>query len=551
MRALAVCLLVAWAACYVRALNCTYETPLGTLEFPAYPCPGNASCVVAAAQGQSSVQQMFIPIGCCPENLPVPCVTNLTSYYKLQGCCPEDHVCCVSTGMPAKTFMTGCALKASQCCVNTICPPNYRCCRQGSSSACCPEGTLCRADDFFVATTGDGFNSTRLRVSSFFPDITDDQLCIPLHVTQNLSLTFIDGFPTFYPLQMTEYLWDVPSGGTLQYVSGVNRTPDVSPCGRGFCHDTDECVSRYRNMSKPRIYRSPGLACSTAKMMDPVAWTGGCFHMGYEVEEASYEAGCCPPDTTACGGHVHTFTPYAINSHASPMLYYQVFGCAAENETCCYPFMCPVGAQCCTARRQVNGVDIDLETLTALFGEGLLATVNEGFNYCCPEDAYCCEYIPPSASNLQYASRRAKAVPFCGMDDTCTRDYYSGNRRLLPEEFTRVAIPFNGTHFSDSLYRREQLGIVGNVEYYTNTSTELQDTCYYQVDVNASDTNDVRYFDIECQILNGGNVTSTSGVEQVKFRGNFAPFDQLAIEGNISGPIVCPPTKPAPWCIMP
>ncbi len=552
MRALAVWLLVAaWWACCTHSLNCTFDSPLGTLTFNAYGCPGNASCVVAASQGQSTVQQMYIPIGCCPDTLPTPCITNTTSYYKLQGCCPQGQVCCTSTGMAASTFMTGCAKSARQCCVNNICPENYYCCRQGSKATCCPKGTLCRNDDFFVSVAPTGYNGTNVRISTFFPEINADQMCIPLHITSDINLTFTDGFPTFYPLVMTEYLYDVPSGGTLQYVSDVNRTPDVSPCGRGYCFDTDECVSRYRNISKPRIFRNPGFDCSKAKMMNPLDWDAGCFELGYETEVASYEAGCCPQNTTACGAHVHTFTPYEINSHASPFLYHQVFGCAGENETCCYPFMCPAGAQCCTARRQVDGVDIDLQNLTALFGPGLLATVNEGYNFCCPEDAYCCEFIPPSASNMQFASRRAKAVPFCGMDDTCTRDYYSGNRRLLPEEFTRITIPFNSTHFEDSLYRRQQLGIVGNVNYYTTNETKLQDTCFYNITVNSGDSDEVKYFDIECQILNTGNVTSTSGVEQVKFRGNFAPFDQLAIEANIQGPIVCPPTKPAPWCIMP
>jgi len=538
-------------ACAVgtRALDCTFDGALGKLAFTAMQCPGNASCVVAASAADRTAQQMFIPVGCCPQALPVPCVTNTSTWTKLHGCCPLGQVCCVAN-MPNVNYMMGCAEDVSQCCLDRICPPGYSCCVSGTSVTCCPNNMLCRGKDYAVPIEGLGFNSTRAKVSTFFPDITDDQLCIPIHVTNDLNLTFgPDGIPTLYPLNVTFYEYNVRSGGTLYYAQGAYRSPNVTACGRGFCYDDDVCVHRYRNVTKPRIFRSPEFACRTAPMGDPVSWQAGCYHLGYEEEVASYPAGCCPVDTTPCGAHSYTFTPYVVNTHASSFLYQQLFACANENETCCFPYVCPMGAKCCTARRAINGVLINETALAELFGERMLATANEGHNYCCPEDAVCCEFVPRVAYTTQAASRRPKSLPFCGTDETCTRDYYSPNRKLFDPQYVQVATPFapGQNWFTDEVAKRTALGIVGNPTYYTQNSSKLSQTCYYTIDVDG-DTNDVTFFDITCEVLNSGN---TSSPAQVPFAGNFAPYDQLAIEFNRGGPIVCPPNAPAPWCVMP
>ncbi len=533
------------------ALNCTWDSSLGTLEFTAYACPGNASCVVSAAAGARTVQQMFIPVGCCPSELPTPCLTNTSTYIKLHGCCPDGSVCCHNS-LPGNNFLMGCADTIAQCCHDRICPPGYSCCYSDRGIACCPEGTLCRGRDFFVPIDagGAGSLSTRALVSTFF-DIPDDQLCIPAHMTSNENLTVaMDGSPTRYPLQLETYLNPGVLGGTLYYVTNVSETPDVFACGRGMCHVNDTCVNRYRNVSHPRVMRSRAPGCSTAKMRERVAWDAGCYSLGYEVEETAFEAGCCPADTTPCGAHSHTFVPQAINSHASPFLYYPVFACALANETCCYPYLCPATAQCCTARRQVHGIDINETALAETFGTTMLATANEGHNYCCPGDAFCCEFIPRVASGTD-ASRRPKTIPFCGTDETCTRDYYAGNRRLFHPDVVREAIQFTpgGNHYTDGLAFRTGLGIVGNTAYYGPNATTLDQTCSYQIDLNG-DTNDVRYFDISCSVLNSG-VSSTPSPAGVDFATNAAPFDQIANELLLSGPSLCPSPVPEPWCIMP
>lgn len=550
MRALAACLVFVCVLGTIHgtsALNCTFESSLGTLEFEAYACPGNASCVVSASANERSAKQMFIPVGCCPSELPVPCMTNTTTYTKLHGCCPENKVCCVAN-LPGVDYMMGCASDTRQCCSDRICPENYRCCSTKYGRTCCPQNTLCRENDFYVPSDMDELHTTLSLVSSFF-NISNDQLCIPAHIPNNReerNLTFVDGVPTGYPLQIATYNGTAPSSGILFYVTNVTMTPNVIPCGKSMCYDTDVCVHRYRNISKPRVLRTQTVDCKTAKMMDPVAWTGGCFKVGYEISELSYAAGCCPSDTLPCGAHMHTFTPYAINTHASPFLYAPVFACAQLNETCCYPYLCPATAQCCTARRQVVGVDINVTALADLFGPTLLATANEGHNFCCPADAYCCEYIPRFAKQNR-ASRRPKSIPFCGTDETCTRDYYSGNRKLFDVEVVRETIPFTGSHFTDSLAQRDALGVTGNVEYYTTDPNALDDTCFYQIDLNGSPS-DRTFFDISCSVLNAGNTTSPAGVE---FAGNTAPFDQLAFEIGSGQAIVCPPNAPAPWCVMP
>lgn len=542
-----------WLVCALlsgaSALNCTWDSSLGTLAFPAYECPGDATCVVSAAAGENSVQQMFLPVGCCPSDLPTPCMTNSSTYIKLHGCCPEGSVCCLNS-LPGNNFLMGCAATAAQCCHDRICPPGYACCYSERGIACCPEGTLCRGRDYLVPVTADGPQSAYDFVSTFL-NVSDDQLCIPAHITDDENLTVaVDGSPTRYPLQIDTYLNPGISGGTLFYVTNVTRTPAVFECGRYMCHDGDTCVHRYRNVSHPRVLRSRAPGCAAAKMRASTSWDAGCYKLGYEVEESSFEAGCCPGGTTPCGAHSHTFTPYAINAHASPFLDYPVFACAQANETCCYPFLCPASAQCCTARRQVRGIDINETALAETFGPTMLATANEGHNYCCPSDAFCCEFIPRAASAAD-ASRRPKAIPFCGMDETCTRDYYAGNRRRFHPDVVREAVPFavGGNHFTDGLAFRTSAGAVGNVEYYGQNITSLDQTCYYALDING-DTNDVGFFDITCSVLNNGTGTRNSPAGQA-YAPNTAPFDQISFELQLGGPITCPSPAPQPWCVVP
>lgn len=529
----------------VGGLDCSWDSPTGKLAFTGYGCPGNATCVISAARGESSTQHMFLPLGCCPADLPTPVTTNTTTYTKMHGCCPAGQVGCVS-GTPGNRYLMGCATDVAQCCHDRICPDDYKCCVSELGIACCPRTTMCRASDYFVPIEANGYNSLQARVSSFF-DTPDDHHCVPAYMTTNFSLTTAgDGTPLPFPLEVVTY----PSNATYEtfnyYVVNVTRTPDVFDCGAVMCYDGDMCVNRYRNVSKPRVIRAAGMfGCAEAKMTDQSAWDAGCFRLDHAVEEAVHPAGCCPMDTTPCGAHDHTFTPYEINAHSSPVLYEPVFACARANETCCYPFLCPPGAKCCTARRQVNGMDINVTTLAESLGPLLLATANEGHNYCCPDDATCCEYIPEAAAS-ENASRRPKAIPFCGTDDTCRRDYYSNNRKLYPATAVREAIPFTGDHFTDGYAHRTALGIVGNTTYYAASDSIVDGSCYYLIDVNGAQ---VEPFTITCSVLNGNECAASPA--GLCFAQNVAPFDQIALELILEAGIPCPSPTPHPWCISP
>jgi hypothetical protein len=263
--AYAAIVLCAWVG--VFALDCTWDTPIGTLQFPNYACPDNATCVVTAARGPASTQHMFIPVGCCPQDLPVPVTNNASMYTKLHGCCPVNHTGCLS-GRPGAQFLMGCARNRAQCCQDRICPEGYTCCTSRLGVSCCPSNTMCRSGDFFVPVEPAGVYSRHERVSWFFPDTAPDAHCIPAHLPNaeteyNLTVD-ANGAPLRYPLEIALYESPIAYENNFYYVVNVTRAPGVYDCGKTMCYDGDECVYRYRNVSKPRVVRNTtGAGCST------------------------------------------------------------------------------------------------------------------------------------------------------------------------------------------------------------------------------------------------------------------------------------------------
>lgn len=526
-------------------VNCTFEHRTGLVEFPAFRCPNNTHCVVSDIGGNSlgsgSQGGIFslLPVGCCPDHLTTHCHYNGTSYSGLLGCCPPESVCCVASHS-GLDYLAGCAVSAEQCCDERICEEGYKCCRSSRGSTCCPNATVCRDSDHYLPAqfTTDGIRT--MRISSFF-NITADQMCIPADYRGGYNTTD-NTRPVGYPLIIVQF----PAvDGTVNrsgfYVTGIVETPNVTVCGSQMCYADDVCIHRYRNMSKTRVYRNLTIpACANAKMMNETEWTNGCFRVDAITETTSFAAGCCAAGKTPCGAHDHTFDQHAINAHASPFLYDPIMGCAGENETCCHPFICPAGAQCCTAKRQVFGKDVDMALLRDDLGNRSFASNNEGHNFCCPAEAVCCEYIPNHVKE-RTVSMRSKSVPFCGTDSTCTRNFFGNNRTPLHTRAVRETIPWDDTHFNEGIAFRQSLGVVGNFNPYTTDPGVLSDTCYYTALIGT----EREYFDISCGVLNQGNTTSLAGAMLAP---NVAPGIQLDRESELGGIIPCPSPTPEIWC---
>lgn len=525
-------------------VNCTTPHPTGEITFPFFKCPNNTHCVVSDIGGSSFSSgsnggiNSLIPVGCCPDHLRTHCHQNGTTYSNLLGCCPYESVCCVGL-QSGREYLVGCAARSTQCCNTRICEEGYSCCISSKGSTCCPDTTLCRAFDQYLPVNDTNNGLRTARISSFF-NISDDQMCIPLDNSgPDFNVTGIFEYPNIVVQYPTPY-------GIGYYVADIVGNPNVTVCGTQMCHTGDECVHRYRNISKTRVFRNTTAACADAKMMNASYWgVGGCFRVGSEIETASFPAGCCAPGKTPCGAHQHTFTPYEINTHSSPFLYDLISGCTNENETCCYPFICPPETQCCTAQRQVFGKDIDMALLRLDLGNVSFASNNEGHNFCCPAEAFCCEYIPSHALE-RTVSMMPKSIPFCGTDANCTLNFFGSRRTIYPRRAVRETIPWTDTFFNEELAFRQSLGVVGNTNPYTPNSTELDDTCFYQATV-AMGTNppETIFFDIPCSVLANGNTPSVAGAILAP---NVAPAIQIQKEIALGGKIPCPSPTPEVWC---
>jgi hypothetical protein len=528
------------AAVVIAEVNCTASHDTGDIEFPFFKCPNNTHCVISdigAYAGIKSNGGLFslMPVGCCPDHLTEHCLINGTAYSNLVGCCPASTVCCVNR-LDSDNYLVGCAEKTTQCCGARICERGYRCCTSRLGSSCCPESTMCESSDFALKSA----ISPQLESSmhrSFF-NISVQQMCIPVDYNYEGYGNFTDAS---YPYILEKYNVTSPTRNfTSYFVIGIEETPNVTECGNQMCYNDDECIYRYRNISKTRIYRNmTNPLCTSAKVMGNNTFDTDCFRIDTEIETERFAAGCCAPDKTPCGSHSYTFSPYPINAHSSPFLYDRILGCASANETCCHPFICPPEAKCCTARRQVYGYDYNITKLREDIGNTSFATNNGGHNFCCPAEAVCCEYIPEHAIK-HLTNMRPKSVPFCGTDDTCTRNFFSNGRLLYPQRAVRETIPWDNDPFLEALAFRQSLGVVGNTNPYITNPQDLANTCYFDIMNNGT----LYYFDISCKVLNVGDAASMAAV----FAPNVAPFVQLKTEEELGGVIPCPSPTPEVWC---
>lgn len=537
-RSVAIVLFVVYAVYIPRAhgfSNCTLEHRTGNIVFPFFQCPDDTHCVVSGTGGDSYLSSAalnsFIPVGCCPDHLVVPCVDNSTTYSNLLGCCPQNTICCIGemTGHP---YMMGCATKATQCCSTRICEEGYSCCRTARGSTCCPDTTICASEDKYISVVPNNNNVRTARISSFF-NISLGQLCIPADFQPE------DDAPAEYPYTVVRYQPPQPfEDFEAFYVTDIARTPNVTECGSRMCYDSDVCIHRYRNVSKTRVFRNlTNVDCANAKMNNDSDWDRGCFSTGTIIEESSFPVGCCAADKTPCGAHSHTFQPYDVNAHSSPFLYDEIMGCVGENETCCHPYICPAEAQCCTGKRQVYGTDINITRFRESVGNGTFVTDNSGHNFCCPAEAFCCEYIPKHAKD-RTMNTQPVSVPFCGVDASCTRNFFGTHRTLYPSRAVRETIPWTNTFFEDSLAFRQMNGVVGST-----APIDVSNTCFYTA-IIGSDSTPI-YFDIPCGVLNRGEVLSPADAILAP---NVAPYTQIQRELELNGKIPCPSPTPEVWC---
>ena len=446
--------------------------------------------------------------------------------------------------------MMGCALRQEQCCVDRICPVGYRCCVSPLGTTCCPQDTICRGSDVFVPTTFAIENATEARLSTFV-NVSDTQLCLP--ITSEVGSPTDPLVPVGPYYEFPPYIIETTFSG-IQTVPGIDqfyyRVVDIMPsqnvtaCGRQMCNLGDECIYRYRNLTRPFIAQNTSdPICLGRKLMDQSAWDDGCYFYKPEHVEESYPVGCCPADTTPCGAHQYTFNQYEVNAHDSPVLYDTMTACVYANETCCFPQVCPPATQCCTARRQIYG---NITALKELYENVTFISDNEGQTMCCPDDAYCCEFIPLNASP-EIGRFTPQSMTFCGLDDTCRFSYYGNRRRKLPEDRVSLTTPITVNFFTGDYDWRVSKGIVGNMSPMQGDTPD-NNICVYNVKDTSTGQN--QHYDITCEVLNKGEAPSSidAGLKFAKFVG---PGVQYQAELELGGPITCPSPTPQIWCVPP
>jgi len=540
-------------ACLCGALyaysNCTGTSPTGDYSFPFFLCPDNSTCILSKPGTQRQTANTFVPVGCCPNELPVGCQTDTDVYRGLYGCCPVNTTCCLSQ-LPSQNFLMGCATNATQCCVDRICPDGYKCCSSPYGSTCCPWDTICRGNDFFVPINFDIERQEMVRISTFV-NVSTNQLCLPI---TNRTHTPADPMVADGPYYIAPpYIVDiqfenrqrVAGGDSFQYrVVDIIPSENVTECGRQMCNDGDECIYRYRNMTKAFISRNiTDESCLGASMMDQLAWDAGCYYHNASWVEESFPVGCCPNNTTPCGAHPYTFNQYEVNAHTSPVLYDTMLGCVADGETCCFPQICPVGNKCCTSRTPVEG---NLTLLQEQYFNSTYISQYEGHNMCCPEEAYCCEFVAINSSPLVGRFTPA-TMQFCGIDDTCRESYYSNHRIKLPLDRVRLSTPTGGTYFDGEYAWRTANGALGNFNPM-GADSPTNNECQYRVTTPTGP----QYFDITCEVINRGDAPSSEEAG-LKFAPFVGPGVQFIEELRLGGPITCPNSTPTPqiWCVTP
>jgi hypothetical protein len=164
------------------------------------------------------------------------------------------------------------------------------------------------------------------------------------------------------------------------------------------------------------------------------------FELEYEIE--SFPLGCCPKNSTPCGGHAHSLKlPLPSEYPTYHSIYDPMLGCAVEGETCCGDSICSAGYKCCDIRLTVDGgrpvatLNGNFNTSNHVTGTylrpGLLFDLidntnafNRSYNTdildvrfkCCPIYSFCCQ-VDADLGTLRRTGKLA--FFYCAVDPYC------------------------------------------------------------------------------------------------------------------------------------
>lgn len=463
---------------FTFAQNCTHPNPGFNYTYN-FSCPINTTCVVDDRFDPPNQLLTAIPVGCCPDNLPQACFRD-DAFMGIDGCCRENQACCY-TAAPLQRRWIGCAAGQEQCCFNQICPEGYFCCATSFGHTCCPRGTTCFSEDFEIYSDGPGSlgflpaNFTALFNVTFLED-----LCIP-----------IEGqfFPVNFDLNNTNITENrEPCGGvigdlkpemwtvTLPNITLFNTTK----CGKHMCAENDTCIMRYFNGTGMNYTLNTSNPACIDYNPDPNfvnTWPPACTNVTLSLNENAHPVGCCPSNHTPCGPYPISFSPVEAEL---PQLWNPtmgMIGCVGPGETCCNPFICPVGMKCCSNKFTVNGTGpiypanqtgrIVPDFLMGSVGEpgvqGLMIKFGQTMEMCCPENAYCCQIEVPYPKHY---SPGGEFFSFCGVAPDCTLDAYKPDYLVYSEDLVGQAIQ-----------QTESLLDILSEGYITNVGSSDEYTC--------------------------------------------------------------------------
>lgn len=434
----------------VYAQNCTHPNPSFNYTYTNFSCPVNTSCVVDDRFDPPNQLLTSVPVGCCPDNLTTGCFKN-DAYTGLDGCCGPDQICCY-TAAPLERRWLGCAETQNQCCFNQICPFNYTCCSTTFGHTCCPKGTTCFSENWEIYVNGNGLppvNFTELLNVTFLED-----LCIPIQGTFSPIRYILNNTNVTENREACEdFLGDLKP--TEWMVELANLTDfATTKCGRHLCISNDTCVIRYTNatlLNYTLDINNPACVGNNPNPNYAYWWPKGCTNITRTLDLFEHPVGCCPANYTPCGQYDISFSPVPAEL---PQLWSPVagmIGCAAPEETCCYPFICPSGMKCCSNKFTINGTgpvypvnQTGRITPNFLMGsvedpdtKGLMIKFGQTFNMCCPENTYCCQVEVPYP---QHYGLKGEFFSFCGIDANCTIDAYRPNFITFSQDLTGQAI---------------------------------------------------------------------------------------------------------------
>jgi hypothetical protein len=302
-------------------------------------------------------------------------------------------VCCTING-PFTESWSGCALNLQQCCGQNICGYGYKCCNEITGS-CCPEFLRCanQTELFLNNNTEHCLHPYNL---SFVGSVLDSINGTCDNVTGVCTLNATLSNTTFPPIDIFN---------------------DTYACGQVRCMDNDTCVSGYGNVTVVEATKVPdGTPFSFTYYPD-----GTVFNITAQETEAAM--GCCPRNTVGCATNVLGFGPYDAKYNFD-LSVNSLLGCAAPDEECCSPFICPVGMSCCRARSSYRGELGQLITANGYFSAQNFSLLDVIYfqQICCPTNtSKCCVMEVPSI----FSNTNVAIVPYCGKGDSCDQPMFS------------------------------------------------------------------------------------------------------------------------------